>query len=838
MAKRKLELELTIDGKQANVTLNNADKLVSSLTRNTKTAGSALSNVGNIVTGLGTAFNMAERAFGVVADRIAETVELYKVQEQAEKSLEVALGYKSQALLDNASALQLLTVHGDEEIIQAQAMIAMFEKDEEKIKSLTKATLDLADAKGMTLASAADLVSKTIGSSTNAMSRYGIAVEGAVGSSERMESLIGSINEKFGGQAFAKATTETGKLEQAQNELGDSMERIGSVVVGVIGPLASTFATVTTSVVNAIIPVTDAIDTEARAVHSLTMKLTSSETTQEERIRIYGELKDINPSIVAGIDAENVSVKQLTTNLDTYNKTLVERILIEDQQVEIAAAGRKAADARIVLNNKLIWTEKELYRAEQNLYDEGRLEDAKKFQAIKLEDITIEEKLKKLWEENKLISTNSYVSTTAAITKAKEVLGIYEIELRTLTENKDILTITPEMEMDQLDEDLMLLDEKIKKATDAVTAVPIVKTIIDIPSVEDELTAVDGLISKTLVENFEVHYNAALGIQTNFYAAQEMMRQKKGFADAEYYDEEAARIQTRYAIAVDAGVSEVEAYSLMLEEKKLLDDDYEAFKLNLIQQGVGAAASAFGQMGQMAFNSAKKEQDAKANTLKKALEAEHIRQLANANTQEERTRLEKQYQKDKENIDKEANEKARSAASGWYTAQKAASAANATVKTYEAATVALASAPPPWNFALASAVTAAGLVNVASIISQDVPAFAEGVSNFSGGLALVGEQGPELVTLPNGSSVYTNSETKNLSRVIESNNLTTLIESNSGASANNNNNNNEVATLLREQNSIIMEQTSRLEAIERAFPYGQFDEGYTNYKTEQNEMGR
>jgi hypothetical protein len=34
-----------------------------------------------------------------------------------------------------------------------------------------------------------------------------------------------------------------------------------------------------------------------------------------------------------------------------------------------------------------------------------------------------------------------------------------------------------------------------------------------------------------------------------------------------------------------------------------------------------------------------------------------------------------------------------------------------------------------------------------------VPGFAEGVENFGGGLALVGERGPELVNLPSGSDV-------------------------------------------------------------------------------------
>lgn len=43
-----------------------------------------------------------------------------------------------------------------------------------------------------------------------------------------------------------------------------------------------------------------------------------------------------------------------------------------------------------------------------------------------------------------------------------------------------------------------------------------------------------------------------------------------------------------------------------------------------------------------------------------------------------------------------------------------------------------------------------------------VPGFASGVRNFAGGLALVGERGPELVALPRGSNVYSNSDTRSM----------------------------------------------------------------------------
>lgn len=58
-----------------------------------------------------------------------------------------------------------------------------------------------------------------------------------------------------------------------------------------------------------------------------------------------------------------------------------------------------------------------------------------------------------------------------------------------------------------------------------------------------------------------------------------------------------------------------------------------------------------------------------------------------------------------------------------------------------------------------------------------IPAFAGGVKNFGGGLALVGEKGPELVTLPRGSDVLPADETKSL--ISPLNSITTAIYNNS-----------------------------------------------------------
>jgi hypothetical protein len=71
-----------------------------------------------------------------------------------------------------------------------------------------------------------------------------------------------------------------------------------------------------------------------------------------------------------------------------------------------------------------------------------------------------------------------------------------------------------------------------------------------------------------------------------------------------------------------------------------------------------------------------------------------------------------------------------------------------------------ASLPFPANIIAAGG----AIAGARALIGQVVPGFADGVTNFEGGTALVGERGPELVNLPRGSNVVTNENTESLLR--------------------------------------------------------------------------
>ncbi|MFH1423099.1 MAG: hypothetical protein ABIH42_10360, partial [Planctomycetota bacterium] len=207
-------------------------------------ASSKLGNVMNAFAKFGLAVNGVQQAYRAIAGPISEVTKLAGIQERAELTLAQAMQqagtFTEKAFkhnLEYASSLQRMTTYGDEAILGVQKMLTNFGVEGEMLDSLTKSTLDLAAAKGMDLRAAADLVSKSVGSSTNALTRYGIEVTGAVGSTERMQTAVDNITKLFGGAAQANAQTYAGRVAQLQNRWGDFVEKIGFAVIPILEKL-------------------------------------------------------------------------------------------------------------------------------------------------------------------------------------------------------------------------------------------------------------------------------------------------------------------------------------------------------------------------------------------------------------------------------------------------------------------------------------------------------------------------------------------------------------------------------------------------------------------------
>lgn len=176
------------------------------------------------------------QALGTLRTLVVSSVGAFDKQIAAQSLLRNAIGYTSTALLEQASVMQRTTRFADEDVVSAQARLAMFIKEEDQIKRLVPLVADFAAAKQMDLASAADLVGKSIGSETSALSRYGISVEGAAGSTERINSLFTNMSRLVDGAASSISSVGSGPMVQMANAIDDQKEKLGEYITKAINP--------------------------------------------------------------------------------------------------------------------------------------------------------------------------------------------------------------------------------------------------------------------------------------------------------------------------------------------------------------------------------------------------------------------------------------------------------------------------------------------------------------------------------------------------------------------------------------------------------------------------
>lgn len=161
-----------------------------------------------------------------VLNFMKSSIDAFLESEKVAKKLELQFGRTASSLQKYAKELQKLTVYEDDLIVQAMSTIGVFVKNEDVVKKLTRATLDLASAKGIDLLEAAELVTKSFVTNTNALKRQGFEIEGNAGSVERLDSLLKALSVTTG-YAEDEAKSYTGQLQQMNNELNTQQEEIG-----------------------------------------------------------------------------------------------------------------------------------------------------------------------------------------------------------------------------------------------------------------------------------------------------------------------------------------------------------------------------------------------------------------------------------------------------------------------------------------------------------------------------------------------------------------------------------------------------------------------------------
>lgn len=180
-----------------------------------------------------------------LASALVKPIEAFREQEKATNALNTSMvnaGVYTKALSNNyaemAKELQKVTTYADEQITAAQGVLQAQIGQMEITPRLTEAVLDLATAQGIDLNRAAEMVGKSINSSTNALAREGVAVDVTASKQERLTQVLDGIEKKWHGQARA-AADGLGVLDQLKVSVGDLYETLGERLAPVIVTVAT-----------------------------------------------------------------------------------------------------------------------------------------------------------------------------------------------------------------------------------------------------------------------------------------------------------------------------------------------------------------------------------------------------------------------------------------------------------------------------------------------------------------------------------------------------------------------------------------------------------------------
>lgn len=229
-----------------------AQKRASAFEKSMKRTGASLKKAGAVMSA------------GLTAPLIGlayKSVEAQKAQERAVASVTQALnsmgdgaGYSLGQLQDMASALQEKSLYGDEDILsKVTANLLTFGNVQGDVFSRAQQmAVDLSARLGTDLQSSAIMLGKALNDpikGLSALSRVGVsfteqqkeqikamAEAGDVAGAQAL--MLDELEKQYRGQAEALANTDSGRVQQAINAIGDATEKIGAVILPILAEVA------------------------------------------------------------------------------------------------------------------------------------------------------------------------------------------------------------------------------------------------------------------------------------------------------------------------------------------------------------------------------------------------------------------------------------------------------------------------------------------------------------------------------------------------------------------------------------------------------------------------
>lgn len=185
---------------------------------------------------------------GIVAKGFSNLIKSYAAQEEATIKLNSALRTQgivseeiSKSFLNQAAALQKITLFGDEATIAGQAFALSMGISADTVQKITPIVLDFASAMGVDLQTAFRIMGQAAAGETGLLKRYGIIIDEDELKTKGFNAVIETMQKNFEGTAEAVAKSGVGPMKQFANTIGDVKERLGKDLAPSLNDTVQTF---------------------------------------------------------------------------------------------------------------------------------------------------------------------------------------------------------------------------------------------------------------------------------------------------------------------------------------------------------------------------------------------------------------------------------------------------------------------------------------------------------------------------------------------------------------------------------------------------------------------
>ncbi len=396
---RDLAVELGVNSKQALAAAKEANNLNSALKRIDASMNLHQRNVGNypnVVNKIGGAFrSLAASVLSFISINsfftfMKSSISEAKTAEQNYAKLAAvirstgsAAGVSALEMQKLATELQAATGIEDDAIINGQALLLTFTKiGKEVMPQAVESMLDMSKTLGTDVSAAAIQLGKALNDPVKgitALRRAGVQMteqqqdqikafvkSGDILSAQKI--ILGEIKTQMGGVAQAMAQTDSGKIKSISIAFGELKEALGARWQKDVASASGWLNKLMRDAKGFIeIKMSETLKDQTARVNALTLALSDSNLPAGERNKIYNELKEIAPEIVAGIDAESINLAALTKNLAEFNKQAINRITIAMAYEDVTDAQEDAADAQLDYGRKVVNLLNSLSKATKDL---------------------------------------------------------------------------------------------------------------------------------------------------------------------------------------------------------------------------------------------------------------------------------------------------------------------------------------------------------------------------------------------------------------------------------------------------------------------------------------